>query len=62
MIWVCETGVEVEIKDMTNLHILNAIKWLRKDDMYGSLLKDGYQDLEWVQAFTIELMSRGYDI
>lgn len=48
MKWPQQNGVKIDLEDMTTDHIINAIKWLTNDTMFGRLYRDGISDVEWV--------------
>lgn len=58
MEWITKDGTVLTLNDMSEQHIINAIRWLVNDPSFGTLIKDGHRDSYWVEVFAAELNKR----
>jgi len=60
-VWIDKEGNSHNIKEMTDKHIINSIKWLTNDPSFGELKKQDIRDITWVSMFSRELLHRTYE-
>lgn len=58
MKWKTSDGSMINIRDMSDEHIINTIKWLTNDPLFGQLNKDDKPDIEWIFLFAGILIQR----
>lgn len=62
MMWKTKEQGMVKVNNMTDEHIINAIKWLVNDPSFGTLFKDGLADTVWVAFLSKVLSERRNDL